>query len=317
MNKLLILAYNEQLYIKETVLKYINNFEEIIVVNDNSSDDTSKIIIDLEKEYKNIKVISNKKNFGAGKSLEIGISAALESKFNYLIKIDGDNQFENTNVLDMLEKAENSNATFVKADRFWKEGIEGEIPKIRYFGNAFASFLIKFITGNSNINDPLNGLFIFSYEVCENIKIPKLFYRYGYPFFINTHIYKQSLEKEMLLYQYKNKVRYKDETSYISPIILFIKLITYTIRFYFGIIKDKLKYSDYQVSALLDIFSITSLSISLIFLSKAIGVRYFGVDGNQSAWFILFILFVLFFTLLNISSRKILKNINSKIFNYL
>ena len=54
MNKLLILAYNEQLYIKETVLKYINNFEEIIIVNDNSSDDTSKIINDLEKEYKNI-----------------------------------------------------------------------------------------------------------------------------------------------------------------------------------------------------------------------------------------------------------------------
>ena len=317
MNKLLILAYNEQLYIKETVLKYVNNFEEIIIVNDNSSDDTSKIINDIKKNYKNIKVISNNKNFGAGKSLEIGISAALESKFKYLIKIDGDNQFENTNVLDMLEKAENSNATFVKADRFWKEGIEGEIPKIRYFGNAFASFLIKFITGNSNINDPLNGLFIFSYEVCKKIKIPKLFYRYGYPFFINTHIYKQSLEKDMLLYQYKNKVRYKDETSYISPIILFIKLITYSIRFYFGIIKDKLKYSDYQMSALLDMFSIASLSISLFFLSKAIGVRYFGVDGNQSAWFILFILFVLFFILLNISSRKILKNINSKIFNYL
>ena len=44
MNKLLILAYNEQLYIKETVLKYISNFEEIIIVNDNSDDDTSNII---------------------------------------------------------------------------------------------------------------------------------------------------------------------------------------------------------------------------------------------------------------------------------
>ena len=61
MNKLLILAYNEQLYIKETVLKYINNFEEIIIVNDNSSDDTSKIINDLEKEYKNIKLFQIKR----------------------------------------------------------------------------------------------------------------------------------------------------------------------------------------------------------------------------------------------------------------
>ena len=191
------------------------------------------------------------------------------------------------------------------------------MPRIRFFGNAFASFLIKFITGNSNINDPLNGLFIMSNEVCKQINIPKLFYRYGYPFFINTHIYNLSLEKEFNLFQYKNKVRYKNETSYISPLILFIKLITYSIRFYFGIIKNKLKYSQYQMSALLDIFSILSLSLSLFFLSKSIAVRYFEVDGNQSAWFILFILFVLFFILINVSSRSLLKKINLKVFTYL
>ena len=84
----------------------------------------------------------------------------------------------------------------------------------------------------------MNGLFIFSYDICKKIKIPKLFYRYGYPFFINTHIYKQSLEKEIVLYQYKNVVRYKNEKSNISPVVLFIKLISYSIKFYFGIIKD-------------------------------------------------------------------------------
>ncbi len=317
MNKLLILAYNEQLYIEDTVLKYTDLFEEIIIVDDNSKDKTKKILKNLEKQYSNLRIITNKKNFGAGKSMDIGIKTALESDFDYLIKIDGDNQFENTDIKDMLKKAQKNNASFVKADRFWKHGIEGDMPRIRFFGNAFASFLIKFVTGNSNINDPLNGLFLMSNEVCKQINIPKLFHRYGYPFFINTHIYNLSLEKEFNLFQYKNKVRYKNETSYISPLILFIKLITYSIRFYFGIIKNKLKYSQYQMSALLDIFSILSLSLSLFFLSKSIAVRYFEVDGNQSAWFILFILFVLFFILINVSSRSLLKKINLKVFTYL
>ena len=42
MNKLLILAYNEQLYIEDTVLKYTDLFEEIIIVDDNSKDKTKK-----------------------------------------------------------------------------------------------------------------------------------------------------------------------------------------------------------------------------------------------------------------------------------
>ena len=61
----------------------------------------------------------------------------------------------------MLEAANNSRSDFIKSDRFWKDGIEGKIPKIRYFGNALASFLIKFVTSNSNINDPLNGFLSF------------------------------------------------------------------------------------------------------------------------------------------------------------
>ena len=45
MNKLLILAYNEQLISKETVLKYISNFEEIIIVNDNSMMTQAKLLM--------------------------------------------------------------------------------------------------------------------------------------------------------------------------------------------------------------------------------------------------------------------------------
>ena len=317
MNKLLILAYNEQIYIGETILTYIDDFQEIIVVDDCSNDSTNEILEKLSSDYSNLNIIRNKKNVGAGKSMQIGIEEALKSDFKYLVKIDGDNQFKNTDISSILNLANANNASFVKADRFWKDGIEGNIPKIRYFGNAFASFLIKFITGNSNVNDPLNGLFVFSYAVTNTIQIPKIFHRYGYPYYINTNVYMNSLENDTKLYQYKNKVSYQEETSYIKPVVLFIKIISYSTKFYLGFIKKKLKYSDYQMSGLLDILSMFSLLLAGFFLSKSVLVRYFNVDGNQSAWFILFTLFLFFFILMNVSSRFLLKKRNSKVFTYL
>ena len=49
---LVILAYNEEKFIKDVVSKYINYFDEVIVVNDNSRDGTKNIIQNLEKTMK-------------------------------------------------------------------------------------------------------------------------------------------------------------------------------------------------------------------------------------------------------------------------
>ena len=47
----------------------------------------------LSNKYQNLSIVNNPKNIGA--SMNIGIKKALESDFNYLVKIDGDNQFRN------------------------------------------------------------------------------------------------------------------------------------------------------------------------------------------------------------------------------
>ena len=48
MISLLILAYNEEKFIKECVEQYIEEFEEIIIINDCSSDSTEQILLDLK-----------------------------------------------------------------------------------------------------------------------------------------------------------------------------------------------------------------------------------------------------------------------------
>ena len=70
---LLILAHNEEKFLEDTVLKYVDKFETILIVDDKSTDQTGLIIDKLATNYQNIKTISNKKNLGPGASMSIGI----------------------------------------------------------------------------------------------------------------------------------------------------------------------------------------------------------------------------------------------------
>ena len=69
MNKLIVLAFNEEQGIQKTIENLIDDFDEIIVVNDKSTDNTLSILQNLSSEFENIKIISNKKNMGPGKSM--------------------------------------------------------------------------------------------------------------------------------------------------------------------------------------------------------------------------------------------------------
>jgi glycosyltransferase involved in cell wall biosynthesis len=69
----------------EGVLKYSNN---IIVVDDGSTDDTSQV---LEK-FETIDVITYEKNIGKGWAIRQGFKRALSKGFDYAITIDSDGQ---------------------------------------------------------------------------------------------------------------------------------------------------------------------------------------------------------------------------------
>ena len=302
---LVILAYNEENFIKDTVLKYIENFERILIIDDFSKDDTLNICQDLAKEYKNIEILQNNKNLGAGHSFSIAIEKFLKSDSDYLIKIDGDNQFKFDDVMTLKNIATNEKPDFIKCDRFWEKGIEGKIPIIRYFGNAFASVLLKFSTGNWRINDPLNGLFLFSKKGLTKFKLPKLFFRYGYPFFITTYLSNISIEKQLNIIQIKNTISYKGQKSNLSALTMFFKLVYYTISVFFKKIKVKLQYSSLQTSALIDILGINSLLVSIFCLVRFLMIRYGSLVASQANWFLVFVIFFFTFIYLIYHSQKI------------
>ena len=70
-------VYNMEKYLEKNLLSIINqSFQdfEIILVNDNSIDETEKILKRLQKEFKKIKIINHQINLGVYKSRIDGVS---------------------------------------------------------------------------------------------------------------------------------------------------------------------------------------------------------------------------------------------------
>jgi len=290
---LIVLAYNESKTIEEVIRKHQTFFDKIIVINDKSKDKTFEILSKLSKDLDNLQIINNQKNLGAGKSFEIGLKEFIKTDCDYAIKIDGDGQFSIKDAKSIKNIVNEETFDFIKCDRFWSGGINGKIPLIRYFGNAFASFLIKFATGNWKINDPLNGLFLVSKQVAINFDLPKLFNRYGYPFYLNTYISNYAMLNDIKIGQFKNEIQYADEESSLNPIIMFFKLIYFVVINFFQKIKIKIRVSELQISAILDIFSIIIFLNFIFSIYKFIGIRYLEKSGPQGNWYIIMIIFLM------------------------
>ena len=90
-------AYNEEKGIRKVIdgLKNLPIVDEIIVVNDGSTDSTKKVSAES-----GAKVISHEKNSGYGASLKTGI---INSKNNIVALIDGDAQHSPHDIMSMSE----------------------------------------------------------------------------------------------------------------------------------------------------------------------------------------------------------------------
>ena len=99
---IIIPLYNCQNTIQTSIASIqIQKFKnyEIILINDNSLDNTSKIVNEIKEKDHRIKLINNKKNMGTLYSRSIG---ALNSKGKYIICLDNDDLFYDENLFDKI-----------------------------------------------------------------------------------------------------------------------------------------------------------------------------------------------------------------------
>lgn len=161
---IVIPVYNEEKTLKELVAKVLEfklpeGFEkEIVIVNDGSKDSSWNIMLELEKNHKEIKAIANEKNMGKTQTVRHGI---LETTGDFVVIQDADLEYIPSEISDLLNLALEKNLDVVYGDRFGKKN------KVIYWQNYFGNKLLSLI---SNIfTYPKIRTWIPDMEVCYKL----------------------------------------------------------------------------------------------------------------------------------------------------
>jgi glycosyltransferase involved in cell wall biosynthesis len=98
---------NEEESIQTTVPTIISKISkfctdlELLAVDDGSTDATNKILVELQKKDKRIKIITHPKNLGYGAALKSGVKAAI---YDWIFFTDADLQFDVSEIKKFLSK---------------------------------------------------------------------------------------------------------------------------------------------------------------------------------------------------------------------
>jgi len=155
----------------EGVLEYTQN---IIIVNDGSTDSTSEIL----KSYSQLSFINLPQNKGKGNALKLGFRKATELGYHHAITIDSDGQHYPDDIPVFVEAllAENEDVLLIGNRNMSQEGI----PKKSSFGNNFSNFWFWFETG-IKLQDTQSG-----YRLYPLNKIPKKYFTPKFEFEIEV-----------------------------------------------------------------------------------------------------------------------------------
>ena len=160
----LIPTYNNNLTLKRVIDGVLQFTQHIIVVNDGSTDSTSKIL----EGYSNLEQIHFTENKGKGQALRAGLKRAESLDYEYVITIDSDGQHFPKDIpvfINSLENAENKNLLLIGARNMSQESV----PKKSSFGNKFSNFWFWVETG-IKLQDTQSGFRLYPIHHFKNLK---------------------------------------------------------------------------------------------------------------------------------------------------
>ncbi|MDA8626143.1 polyprenol monophosphomannose synthase [Flavobacteriaceae bacterium] len=180
---IIIPTYNEIENIENIIISTINLYPtiNILIVDDNSPDLTSKKVENLKPKFKDqLFLMKRLKKEGLGTAYVAGFKWALKNKFNYVFEMDADLSHNPKDIKRILEPMLENNYDVSIGSRYI-EGINVvNWPLSRIILSYTASQYVQLIT-RMNIKDSTSGYICYKKSVLESIDLDNIKFT-GYAF---------------------------------------------------------------------------------------------------------------------------------------
>jgi dolichol-phosphate mannosyltransferase len=184
---IIIPTYNERENIALLIpaIKKVVPEVHILVVDDNSPDNTSKHVKELAASLGNIFVLDRNKKEGLGKAYVAGFRWALERRYVYVFEMDADFSHDPKYLPDFLEAIKENDLVIGSRYISGVNVVNWPMSRllISYFGNAYA----RMVTGIP-VRDCTGGFKCFRREVLEALDLDSIASS-GYSFQIEVNFY--------------------------------------------------------------------------------------------------------------------------------
>ncbi len=174
-------AYNEEKLIGQTLSSIPEFVDNIIVVNDKSTDKTTQVVRHLADSEERITLIEHKVNQGVGGAIVTGYKKARDMEIDVTVVMAGDAQMDPKDLPQIIEPVANGSADYTKGNRLFYGDAWTMIPHYRYLGNSFLSLMTKIASGYWHIADSQSGYTAISLTALKRLDLDGIYQRYGMP----------------------------------------------------------------------------------------------------------------------------------------
>ena len=160
-------SYNEEAAIGDVVRGALPHADEVLVIDDGSTDDTVEIASEAGAT-----VIEHERNKGYGGALNTAFAEAADRNAEHLVILDGDGQHDPSDIPALVAVQTEEDVEIVIGSRF-AEGAETKMPLYRRFGvevvNVLTNFSMGVVRPRSWVDDTQSGFRVYDAEAIESL----------------------------------------------------------------------------------------------------------------------------------------------------